>query len=115
MHETSLIQYTLDAVEQKALAMGICHVHSIHLVIGEMRGALPNLMQHAFKILCRSRALFFDAVLDIVECPVVLQCNACKKEYTIVEFHGITCPDCGAPGYMVIQGNELYIDSFEGE
>lgn len=115
MHETSLIQYTLDAVEQKSLAMGISHVRSIHLVIGEMRGALPNLMQHAFKILCRSRPLFFDATLEIVECPVVLQCNTCKREYTIVEFHGVTCPDCCAPDYSVVEGNELYIDFFEGE
>lgn len=115
MHETSLIQYTLNAVEQKALTMSICHVCSIRLVIGGMRGALPNLMQHAFKMLCRSRPLFFDAALDIIECPVVLQCNDCNNKYTIVEFHAITCPDCWGTEYTVVQGNELYIDSFEGE
>ena len=115
MHETSLIQYTLDAVERRALVMGIRHVKRIYLVVGDMRGALPDLMQCGFKILTRSRPLFSGAELEIEERSVVLRCSRCGKEYPAEEFHGVTCPDCGAPEYSLIQGNELYIDSFEGE
>lgn len=115
MHETSLIQYTLDAVERRALVMGICRVKRVYLVVGDMRGALPDLMQYGFRILTRSRPLFSDAVLEIESRNVVLQCSRCGKEYPVTEFHGVTCPDCGAPDYTVVQGNELYIDSFEGE
>ena len=43
MHETSLIQYTLDAVERRALAMGIRHVKRVYLVVGDLRGALPEI------------------------------------------------------------------------
>ena len=115
MHETSLIQYTLDAVERRALVMGICHVKRVYLVVGDMRGALPDLMQYGFRILTRSRPLFSDAVLEIESKNVVLRCSCCGREYSVEEFHGVTCPDCGAPDYTVVQGNELYIDSFEGE
>lgn len=115
MHETSLIQYTLDAVERRALVMGIRRVKRVYLVVGDMRGALPDLMQYGFRILTRSRPLFSDAVLEIESRNVVLQCSRCGKEYPVTEFHGVTCPDCGAPDYTVVQGNELYIDSFEGE
>ena len=115
MHETSLIQYTLDAVERRALVMGIRHVKRVCLVVGDLRGALPDLMQYGFKILARSRPLFSDAVLEIESKNVVLRCSRCGREYSVEEFHGVTCPDCGAPDYTVVQGNELYIDSFEGE
>ena len=115
MHETSLIQYTLDAVERRALAMGIRHVKRVYLVVGDLRGALPDLMQYGFRILTRSRPLFTDAVLEIEGKKVVLRCSRCGREYSVEEFHGVTCPDCGAPDYTVVQGNELYIDSFEGE
>lgn len=109
------MQYTLDAVEQKALALQLRHVKKIYLVVGQMRGALPDLLQEAFRILSYSRPVFHQAVLEIEERPVVLQCRSCGKRYGAAEFHGVKCPDCGAPEYAVVQGNELYIDSFEGE
>ena len=53
--------------------------------------------------------------LHIEERPVVLQCQKCGKRYSAADFHQVACPDCGAPEYAIVQGNELYIDSFEGE
>ena len=115
MHETSLIQFTLDAVERRAMQLGMRHVKSIHLVVGDMRGALPNLLQHGFAILTSRRPLFAGAVLEVETRSVVLQCRCCGCRFTVEEFHNITCPDCGAPEYAVAQGNELLIESFEGE
>ena len=115
MHETSLIQYTLDAVERRVLVMGIHHVKRIYLIVGDLRGALPELMQYGIQILTRNRPLFSGVVLEIENRAVVLRCNCCGKEYTVKEFRGVVCPNCGAPEYSVVQGNELYIDSFEGE
>lgn len=51
MHETSLIKFTLEAVERRARELGIRHVSDIYLVVGELRGAIPEQMQAAFQIL----------------------------------------------------------------
>jgi hydrogenase nickel insertion protein HypA len=115
MHEMSLVQYAMDAVEQRALGMGIHHVYGIYLVVGEMRGALPDLMDYGFRVLSRSRPLFFGAQLHMELRGVEVQCNDCAERYGVQEFHHITCPACGSGAYTLVQGNELYIDYFEGE
>ena len=115
MHETSLIEFTLNAVENKALAMGIDKVTSIHLVIGELRGALPDLMDRAFTFLTDKRPLFHGCSLDIKTVPAVLSCRKCGKTYKADHLYKITCPDCGSPEYDIVSGNELFIDSFDAE
>lgn len=115
MHEMSLVQYAMDAVEQRALGLGIRHVRGVYLVVGEMRGALPDLMEYGFRVLSRSRPLFFGAELHMETRGVEVCCNRCGKRYGVREFHDVSCPDCGGREYTLVQGNELYIDSFEGE
>lgn len=115
MHETSLMQFTLDAVERKCLQMGIRHVKSVRIVVGDLRGALPDLMQEAFRILTYKRPAFHGAVLEIETRPVMLRCESCGARFAPEEFHAVRCPACGAAAYAVEAGNELYIDSFEGE
>ena len=114
MHEMSLVQYAMDAVEQRAMGMGIRHVRGVYLVIGEMRGALPELMEYGFRVLSRSRPLFFGAVLHMELRSVEAQCADCGRRYGVREFPGVACPDCGSRVYTLVQGNELYIESFEG-
>lgn len=115
MHETSLIDFTLNAVESRCIALGIRRVKSIRLVVGDMRGALPELMQEAFSILTYQRPAFHGAVLEIESRPVQLRCTDCGAPFTPADFHAVTCPACGGARYTVIAGNELLIDSFEGE
>lgn len=115
MHETSLVRFTLNAVEHKAAELGIAHVKSIRLITGELRGALPELMQEAFRILKRNRPVFEDAELEMIVKPVVLRCRECDTEYQKADFHDVRCPSCGETDFEIISGSELYIDSFEGE
>ena len=115
MHETSLIEFTLNAVESRALSMDIGRVTAIHLVIGELRGALPDLMERAFVFLSGKRPLFHGCRLDIKTVPAVLRCRNCGKEYGIEHLYGAECPGCGSPEYEIVSGNELLIDSFDAE
>ena len=115
MHETSLIDFTLNAVEDKCLQLGVRHVKSVRLVVGDLRGALPELMHEAFSILTYARPLFHGAALEIEPRAVVLRCKNCGAEFSPADFHAVACPQCRSGAYEICTGNELYIDSFEGE
>ena len=69
MHETSLIEFTLNAVEQKAGSLGIGRVACIHLVAGEERGIVEDLMDRAFELLASQRPIFDRCRLDIEIVP----------------------------------------------
>ncbi|MBQ0078919.1 MAG: hydrogenase maturation nickel metallochaperone HypA [Eubacterium sp.] len=115
MHESSLVEFTLNAVEDKAASMNIKKVTLIHLTCGKMRGAIPQLMNEAFRLLTPARPMFHGAVLEMEETPIIAKCRACNSQHEIEEFHDITCPACGGKEYDIISGEELRIDYFEGE
>ena len=120
MHETSLIQFTLNAVERKACDLGIMHVSDILLIVGELKGAVPDQMDYAFRILTageKEDGLFSETKLDIEYRPALLQCSECGCSYpvTIDTLATAACPRCGSIAHQIISGNELTIDSFRGE
>lgn len=67
MHEASLVQFVLNAIEKRALEMGIRQVRTIRLVAGKDRGVVPHLMEQCFCALACRRPLFKDAKLEIIE------------------------------------------------
>ena len=120
MHETSLIQFTLDAVARQARAHGIRRVSDILLIIGELRGAIPDQMEYAFRILTASESeggMFAGTKLDIEYRPALLQCCDCGHRFpvTVETLASAACPYCGSSTYQIISGNELLIDSFRGK
>ena len=120
MHETSLIQFTLDAVARKARANGIGHVSEILLIVGELKGAIPDQMEYAFRILTASGGedgMFQDTKLEIEYRPALLQCRDCGHCFpvTLEILASAECPRCGSSAHQIISGNELLIDSFRGD
>lgn len=126
MHETSLIKFTLEAVERRARELGIRHVSDIYLVVGELRGAIPEQMQAAFQILtaadqspapASNTGLFAGTRLSIDYRPILLRCRACGHHFpaTLETYPEASCSSCGDPSPEIISGNELLIDSFRGE
>ncbi|MBQ9157215.1 MAG: hydrogenase maturation nickel metallochaperone HypA [Eubacterium sp.] len=64
MHETSLIEFTLDAVEKKAKSMNIDRVGEICIVAGRL-AAVPRLLDKAFDIMKYNRPMFEHAKLTV--------------------------------------------------
>ena len=95
--------------------MKIDRVSAIHLVVGELRGALPELMERAFVFLSGKRPLFHGCRLEITTVPAVLRCRSCGNEYGTGHLYGASCPECGSPEYEIVSGDELLIDSFDAE
>ena len=75
MHETSLIDYALNAVETKATQMGIREVREVGLVIGKAK-AVPLLMEKAFQIIRMKHPMCRGASLHLGVGEIRRQCAA---------------------------------------
>jgi len=113
MHEASIIEYTLNAVESAARARGIRRVSEITLVIGKQRIALPEALQHIFSLLTDD-TIFEGATLVIKEKDVIIHCDQCGMDSRLPGLSTGQCPHCGGENVHIIQGNELMIYTFKG-
>ena len=111
MHETSLIEYTFDAVEKRAEIFQVTKVKEIGLVIGRI-AAVPVLLETAFDVMKRSRPMFQDTKLVIDFREIRYQCNECGKIVETDSFDQICCPECKSDNLTKIGGDELFIDYF---
>lgn len=114
MHELSIMESVMDTVRKSADELNIHHIEKIKLVIGKMTMALPESLQFAFQALARDE-LFSGAVLEIEERNIRCRCSGCQNEFAIESAYRFVCPGCGSREVGMIQGNELYIDSYEGD
>ena len=113
MHESSIIEYTLKAVEKAARQHDMRKVTEINLVIGKLRVAIPRMLHTSFDLLT-SDTMFAGCKLNIEERDVVIHCEDCGKDTVIQDLHIDTAPCCGSRRVKVLQGNELMISSFKG-
>lgn len=113
MHESSIIEYTLKAVEGAALRNDMKKVTEINLVIGKLRVAIPRMLHISFDLLT-SDTMFAGCKLNIEERDVVIHCEDCGKDTVVQDLHIDTAPCCGSRRVRVLQGNELMISSFKG-
>lgn len=112
MHETSLIDYALNAVETKATQMGIREVREVGLVIGKAK-AVPLLMEKAFQIIRMKHPMCREASLHLDVREIRMQCAACGTEFEVEDVMGdFKCPECDSEDCRMISGNELMIDYF---
>ncbi|MCK5556754.1 MAG: hydrogenase maturation nickel metallochaperone HypA, partial [Candidatus Hydrogenedentes bacterium] len=54
------------------------------------------------------------AVLEIEEVIARGKCASCDTEFPVDNYQFI-CPSCGGPDISIVSGEELFIDSLEGE
>ena len=112
MHEMSLIDYALTAVENKAEEMNIEKVAEVGLVIGRL-AALPELMEKAFEVVRTRHPKCADARLHLDMRDIRMRCRKCGCEYESSDaFSEAICPDCGAREHVLLAGDELLVDYF---
>lgn len=113
MHEASLVEYTMRAVERSALKHGMNEVTEIHLVIGKLKVAVPELLQKCFRLM-KDGTMFEHCTLDIEEKDVLIKCRDCGTISKVEDLHIDTAPCCGSRNVEILQGNELLIKNFRG-
>lgn len=115
MHELSLMQSVMDIVKESAAQNSIQQVGKVKLVVGRFSMAMPDSLQFAFEVISATEPLFQGAVLEIENRPIICRCQQCGLEIEIADEYRFVCSGCGSGKVDIIQGQELYLDYYEGE
>lgn len=114
MHEGTIAREIIRTAREEALKAGIRRVKGIKVVIGEMHAVVDDALLFLFDIMKKEEEMMEDAVLEIVKKPVLVKCKKCGNEFYPDEPIFI-CPSCGSIKTQLLTGDEMYIESLEGE
>ncbi len=112
MHEMSIALHIKDIVIDSIPSdqTGV-KVETINLKIGKLTAVVPKSLKFCFDIISRDTP-FNGAILNIEEPPLILFCNDCNKESTIIK-PPFTCKNCKSSNIEFLSGRELLVVSIE--
>lgn len=109
MHETALMQNLIAAVKRVAEEHNVARVNRVVISVGKLSNVLPDALSFAFEALTQD-GIMKGAKLEIEYLPAVARCDSCGHEYQADEFP-IVCPACKSTSFVIISGEEVYIES----
>jgi hydrogenase nickel incorporation protein HypA/HybF len=113
MHEFSLAESVVKETAALAAEHGLTRVASVRLKVGRLRQVVPEALATAFKAVAAGTPLE-GAALQMEFVPIRARCLDCGAETEVQDFIFV-CPRCEAYRMETLQGNELVIESLEGE
>jgi len=113
LHELYLIQSMINQISSNAEERGIYRVNRIHLINGQLSGGNTEALRFAFTLFSDT-PLFQYAVLEVEEPELIGRCNSCDQTFKI-EGCRFICSYCSKGNIELINGQELYIDYYEGD
>jgi hydrogenase nickel incorporation protein HypA/HybF len=111
MHELSIAMSILEVAEEEAEQRGL-EVIAIRLRLGAFAGVVKDALLSSFEMARESSAMP-EAELIIEDVPIVVYCDACRKESPVASVQEICCPICGVPTPNLVQGRELEVSGLE--
>jgi len=111
MHETGIMENTLQIALQEARAAGATRLHRLRLRIGVLSGVVPEALQFAFELVSRG-TMAEGGRLEIENVNAAYWCDACDKEFEPEDW-AAPCPNCGQPSSLLRRGRELELTSVE--
>lgn len=111
MHEMSLAEGMVSAIEGQAALEAFARVTKVTLEIGVLSHVDPHAMEFSFDAATRG-TLIEGAELEILSPPGTAQCFACEAQVEIAR-RGDGCPNCGSHQLIVTGGEEMKIKSME--
>jgi hydrogenase nickel incorporation protein HypA/HybF len=107
MHELSILEGMLQALQEEARSQGFRRVVQVRLEIGRLAGVEVEALRFAFAAAAQG-TLADGAALEILERPGTGLCQACGREVAIAARYE-PCPCCGEGVVTVTGGTELRI------
>ncbi|WHP32169.1 hydrogenase maturation nickel metallochaperone HypA [Trabulsiella odontotermitis] len=111
MHEAALTQGLVKILIAEAERHQVERITRVRLKIGKMRAVEPQSMTFCFAAFAAG-TLAEDAELVIDALPAIARCQACGNDFEVIKFH-FQCALCHSRDVQLIQGDELYIESFD--
>lgn len=113
MHETAIVTGLMRIIETQAARHGTTHVSKVRLKVGRLRAVEPQQLCSCFEMFAEGTvADGAELIIDVI--GVRGRCRACETEFDVPRYHFV-CPHCAGKDIEVIQGQELYIESFEAD
>jgi hydrogenase nickel incorporation protein HypA/HybF len=112
MHELGIVFYIVDMVEELGKENSLSSVTKVNLRLGEVSGVIPDYLQDCWRWAADRSDLLRGCELAVEEVPAITVCNTCGRTYPTVEY-GKICPHCSSPDTVLLQGNEMELDSIE--
>jgi hydrogenase nickel incorporation protein HypA/HybF len=110
MHELSIVEALLDAIQRESRAYPAATVRSVRVRVGQLRLIVPETMRFCFRAATRDTPLA-GAVLELEEVPARAHCRHCRREFPVAE-EWFLCPACATVAELVT-GKELDLVSLE--
>ena len=113
MHEMSVAHGLLSILQDQIKAHGIARITRIRVKVGRLRGIDARQLRLAFEALAEG-GLADGAALDVEEIAAKARCRACGAVWRAPDYR-FECPECAAADSEILEGRELFIESFDGE
>lgn len=111
MHETAIVQGLIRILEQQAARHEVTTICRVNVKVGRLQAVEPRQLVACFELFAEG-TVAEGAELAVEVIPIRARCRSCNKEFDVPRFHFL-CPTCGDGAVDVVQGQELYIESFE--
>ena len=113
MHETAIVTGLIRIIETKAAQHGTTQVRRVRLKVGRLRAVEPQQLISCFEMFAEGTvADGAELIVDVL--GVRGRCRSCATEFEVPRFR-FECPACAGNDIEVIQGQELYIESFDAD
>lgn len=113
MHEISIAKDLSAIVLETAKDENLTKVTKVNISFGRMIQIVPDIFEFAFREAARD-TIAGEAELDIELVEVKMVCRNCGNEFELRD-NRFSCIVCMSTDIDLINGNELFIKSIEGE
>lgn len=111
MHETAIVAGLMRILEQQAARHGVARIVRVTVKVGRLRAVEAQQLRACFEMFAEG-TVADGAALVVEQIPVRGRCRGCGTEFDVPRYR-FECPACAGGDVEVIQGQELYIESFE--
>ncbi len=113
MHEMSVIESLLEAVQREMQGHPQARVRAVHLRVGRLRQVSHETLRFCYEAAARGTALE-GSQLMIQAVDASARCGVCSLEFE-VEDNWFQCPRCHSSNGRLLRGQELDLVSIELE
>ena len=113
MHEFTIAREIARVAIDTGRENDLARVTRVTIRVGAFGHIVPESLTFCFDI-CTKDTIAEGASLDIHQVAMTYRCRDCDKEVSI-EKYDFLCPECGGKNLEFVAGDELYIETIQGE